>query len=163
MSDATTERFPEIGTGASALEPAQHQEILTLKSRYCFAVDATIQDPSRVDALLELMTDDVVLDYGAAGVHSGHEAVRRFYCETLTAALAWSFHSASNPVLTATDATHATGDWYVHAFGIYRAALAAGPQPVWGRYREEYVKTAAGWRIHRLKLLLEVLPTDAKG
>lgn len=138
---------------------ADGAEIVRLKARYCHAVDATIKDPARVGELLELLHDDVVVDYGAAGgAGRGKEQVRRLYLEQLCAALAWSFHVASNPILERTGEDTATGCWYVQAYGVFRAALAAGPQPVWGRYHERYERTATGWKIRELVLTLESPP-----
>lgn len=138
---------------------ADGAEIVRLKALYCHAVDATIQDPARVGELLELLHDDVVVDYGAVGgAGRGREQVRRLYQERLCAALAWSFHVASNPILERTGEDTATGCWYVQAYGVFRAAPAAGPQPVWGRYHERYERTATGWKIRELVLTLESPP-----
>lgn len=135
---------------------ADGAEIVRLKARYCHAVDATIQDPARIDELLELLHDDVVVDYGAVGgAGCGKAEVRRLVQERLCAALVWSFHVASNPVLERTGEDTATGCWYVQAYGVFRATPAAGPQPVWGRYHERYERTAAGWKIRELVLTLE--------
>jgi hypothetical protein len=146
---------------AQTLSAADEAAIIGLKARYCHAVDATIRDPGQVGELLELLHDDVVVDYGTIGSCRGKEQVRRLYEETLCSMLAWNFHVASNPIPERTGETTATGRWYVYAHGVYRAALAAGPQPVWGRYHERYERTAAGWKIRELQLIVDTPPKAA--
>ena len=133
--------------------------IIKLKSQYSFAVDLVTKDPSQINQLTDLMADDIVVDYGPSGVYTGKTAVANFFQNILPQAVAWGFHMPLNPIINVTSPKAATGDWYVHALGVYKSAYAAGPLPVFGRYHDTYVRTSDGWRFKTITLTLDTPPT----
>lgn len=135
------------------------EEIKELKARYGYAVDAALKDPTKTGDITKLMTDDIVADYGAAGTYTGKAQVTNYFRNVVPLQVAWGFHMALNPVIRVTGATTATGAWYVYALGVYKSAYAAGPQPVYGRYEETYVRTFTGWKIKTLTLYVDTPPT----
>jgi hypothetical protein len=143
-----------------AAQSASTMDIIKLKARYSFAVDLVTKSPSQINQLTDLMTDDIVVDYGPSGVYSGKAAVANFFQNILPQAVAWGFHMPQNPVIEVTNNTTATGEWYVHAYGVYNGAFAAGPVPVFGRYHDTYVKTAKGWLFKTITLTIDTPPSE---
>jgi hypothetical protein len=101
----------------------------------------------------------VVVNYGPSGTFTGKAQVTFLFQSVLPQVFAWSFHTPLNPVITVASPTTASGDWYVHALGVYKTAYQAGPQPVYGRYHDTYVRTAQGWKFRTITLTIDTPPT----
>lgn len=144
---------------AANSEAVNTLNIIKLKSKYSFAVDLVTKDQSKINQLTDLMTDDIVVNYGPSGTYTGKAAVANFFQNILPLAVAWGFHMPLNPVINLTSSRTATGEWYVHALGVYKSAYGAGPQPVYGRYQDTYVKTRNGWQFKTITLTIDTPPT----
>lgn len=146
------------GTTVGSRELSDTAKIIELKTRYAYAVDDAAKDPSKSAAITDTMTDDVVVVYDTAGTFTGKAAVQNFFQNLLPLSIAWSFHLPLQPLIEITGPDTATGRWYVLAYGVYKPYYGP-PVTVYGRYREEYVRTASGWKIKRLDLKLDFPPT----
>ncbi|WP_265112108.1 nuclear transport factor 2 family protein [Halosolutus halophilus] len=105
-------------------------------------------DKHDVDGVLELMTDDCVLDYGDFGRYDGKDELRGFlegYVEGETGILD-SFHLAINPWITV-DGDTATGRWHFLDLGHVEDMGAA-----WlaGFYTIDFTKEGNEWLINKL-------------
>ncbi len=129
-----------------------------LKSAYVYAVDAILQDPSRIGNLLALLDDDICLDYGPFGTLRGKPDVQHFFQVTAPTVSTWSFHTASHPLLVI-DGARGTGMWKVVTAGVLTSD-ATRVQQVYATYQDEYVKTATGWKFKVIKVLFDTPPTS---
>ncbi len=158
-NEASSAAVTQAQSGTNADDTASTLSIIKLKSKYSFAVDLVTKDPSKINQLTDLMTDDIVVDYGPSGIYTGKAAVANFFQNILPQAIAWGFHMPQNPVIEITGNRTATGDWYVHALGVYKSAYAAGPQPVYGRYHDTYSKSQGEWKFKTIQLIVDMPPT----
>ena len=129
-----------------------------LKAAYAYAIDALLKDPSEIDSLLALFTDDICLDYGPFGIFRGKPDIQNFFQVTVPTVSTWSFHVASHPILVI-DGAHGTGVWKVVAGAVLTSDTSRVPQ-VYATYQDEYVKTATGWKFKVIKVLFDTPPTS---
>ena len=135
MDNALAERF-------TALEDIE--AIKELKSIYCYLLDAGVAgDSTKMDELVELFTDDCLVDFSELGVHQGRKAVADFYKDLVPSTLSYSAHMVSNPMIEV-DGKTATGKWYFIVPCTFRQTAQASW--VQGRYDEEYVKMEGQWK-----------------
>ncbi len=134
------------------------REIQTLRARYTYALDATISDPRRIEELLSLFADDGCADYESFGFARGKPALRTFFTVNMPSIIAWTFHTALNPVLDV-GLINAYGTWYFNARAVFKANYAAGPQAFFGSYEEEYVRTLTGWKFRVVLAHFSAPPT----
>lgn len=147
-----------IGTPLPILNLNDIQEIQTLKSKYTFAVDATVADPRKVDDLMALLSDDVCMDYGPFGRVRGKSAARTFFNTTIPSMIAWSLHFALDSVITA-GLLNASAMWHFEARAVFKDKYSEGPITFFGHYEDQFVKTSTGWKIRSLICLFETPPT----
>lgn len=107
---------------------------------------ADLVDRARLDELMELFTEDAVLDYGHGRVFTGRETMRGLFADRLLATYRATSHHISN-VRIEVDGDRAQAACHVYAWHE-RADDGATPQ-VWGRYLDDLVRTENGWRIGR--------------
>jgi hypothetical protein len=117
------------------------EEIKLLKARYCRCVDTKDWTGYRA-----LMVDDYVLD-SDGGVHTGADAVLAFVEAALGAAT--TVHQVHTPEIAFTDDDHATGTWAMEDMVIIPGEHGEFRLHGMGHYREEYVRTADGWRLQK--------------
>lgn len=105
---------------------------------------ARLVDECEPEAVAALFTDDARIDYGPAlgGPQQGRAAVDRFF-QGLHA-FARTSHHVSNHQIRFEGEGRACGTVYVLAWHQFRSGRPSGW--VFGRYEDEYVRTAAGWR-----------------
>jgi len=115
------------------------------------------------DAFVELFSEDCRLEVG--GLVEGREALRPWLARRPDDLR--SRHVFTNIHVDVIDADHARGITYVTLYRhVGKEALArepielAGPAAV-GHYEDEFVRTAAGWRIASRKAQLAFLRADA--
>jgi hypothetical protein len=119
--------------------------IVEMMAVYCSAIDL-----GRWDTLPGLFTEDCVLDFGAVmGRFEGHEGLRRF-AGVLAGIDLFMRHFNTNVVVTG-DGAHARAESYVLAI----TGPSGGRARTTGRYEDELVKTASGWRIRVRRALLD--------
>lgn len=111
--------------------------IRELMARACFHFDN-----GEFEAWLDLFTADGTFDLGAIGRHSGREALQKFLQSLpLTNGLPMMKHCVMNSIVNVAG-DQATAQSYV-------AVVRGGDQlviSVAGRYEDQLVKTAKGWR-----------------
>ena len=118
-----------------------------LMTDYCYAVDQLTD----VDELLDLFTDDAVLDFtdiGLATMH-GRPALKDFY-DGVFAGMSHHQHYISNFRLEAFSGDTATMRAYVQGLG---RAIDGNEVHVHVRYRMDCVKTEAGWKCSKYWIL----------
>ncbi len=119
------------------------EEIKGLKARYAAACDNNY-DP---DTIAGLFVPDGVWDGGDLGRAEGREAIRAFFVKA-PKAFPFAIHNVMNPIIEVSGDS-ARGQWYL----LQPLTMAKGNQAAWlaGRYEDEYVRTAEGWRFRRLR------------
>lgn len=114
-----------------------------LMTDYCYAVDAL----TSVDELLDLFTDDAVLDFSDIGlpVMTGKPEFKKFF-DSVFADMAYHTHYISNFRVESYAGDHAVMRAYVQGFG---RSKDGNEVHVHVRYRMECVNSAAGWKFTR--------------
>lgn len=115
-------------------------EIVDLVHRYSYLVDL-----GRHEELVELFTDDCVIDYGRglAPLISGKDAFRALFERGPTGTPVQSHHNA-NVIITFDDPDRASVLTSVYAWH----ELHDGTNPrIWGYYHDVAVRTDDGWRL----------------
>ena len=134
-------------TDTSAGNLADAQDIRNLQVAYAYAIDS-----GAYDELDQVFTVDAVGDYDRAGRVEGVAAIKalcRQALEPLTAAQ----HLNTNH-LAKIDGDTATASCYLNVH-LYRENTPGGDHlRMGGRYDDELVRTADGWRIRHRKLTL---------
>lgn len=118
-----------------------------LMTAYCYAVD----ELNDVEGLLNLFTDEPVLDFSDIGLPAmhGREECRAFY-EGVFADMSHHTHYLSNFRVDAYDGESADVRAYVHGLG---RAKDGNEVEVHVRYRMSCVKTSVGWKCRRYAIL----------
>jgi hypothetical protein len=128
--------------------------IKQLKARYCAFADQDY-DPVGISSLF---IESGVWDGGPFGRHVGRQAIHDFFTG-VSRVITFVDHYATNPLIEV-DGDEATGRWDLWAPIVKEPAPAA--YWIMGKYREEYVRTADGWRFRLLALDVRALsPYDA--
>jgi len=119
------------------------ENIKRLKATYCYLVDSSFADKSKLDCFDKLFVDDAWVDFDFMGMHKGKEAILSFYRDVIAEILSYTAHQVTNPLIDV-DGEQAAGQWYVLVPMTFRQT----GQAVWlqGRYSEEYVKLGGQWR-----------------
>lgn len=114
-----------------------------LVTEYCLAVDKLTD----VDALLDLFTDDAVLDFSAIGLPlmEGKPTFKAFY-DSVFADMTHHQHYIGNFKIESYDGD--TGVVFAYAHGLGRSS-DGNTVDVHVRYRMTCVRTANGWKIAR--------------
>jgi hypothetical protein len=144
-----------ITVGADEL--ADIETLRRFKARYGQLVDAVVSGPSPqlLEPLLDLFTEDVVADFRPTlGLMNGRAALRQMFGTLLPASRAWVWHSFHSPEIRVAG-ERAQARWTLFALATSRQAPTVEPVMIYGRYRDEYVRTPAGWRQSRLEFVNE--------
>lgn len=122
---------------ASLVDRFALQDLMT---DYCYAVDQ-LDD---VDTLLDLFTDDAVLDFSAIGLPEmpGKDVFKKFYDEVF-ADISHHTHYISNFRVESFDGDRAVMRAYVQGLG---RAKDGNEVHVHVRYRMGCIRTPAGWK-----------------
>jgi hypothetical protein len=129
--------------------------IKQLKHRYCAYADQDY-DP---DGVASLFIEDGIWDGGPFGRHEGRRAIHAFFTG-VSKLITFANHYVTNPIIEINGDT-ATGRWDLWAPFVKEP----GPAAYWimGKYREEYVRTADGWRFKLLSLEVRALSPYEQG
>jgi hypothetical protein len=132
------------------------EEIKMSKHLYGDIVDHLPQTgEAGIEELCKLFTADAALDFTelfGRTLH-GHDDIREQF-RLLAADRAWMWHSFTNPVIEITGDA-ARSRWVIHAKSTGRADANGAPDLIYGRYADEYVRTAHGWKQSKLKMVNE--------
>ena len=120
------------------------EEICQLKYRYCAFCD----DNYNPDGIANLFVEDGVWNGGAFGVAEGRAGIRDFFAAA-PSQVKFAVHQVANPIIEV-NGDVATGGWYLWQPMV----MCEGEQAMWlcAKYRDDYVRTEAGWRFKNLKL-----------
>jgi hypothetical protein len=138
------------------------EAIIALKYTYGQVIDRLVREGpaagpnARSDDLRAVFTTDVVLDLTeipGMPPMAGIEAVITQFSTVMPGALHWMWHAFHNPLITI-DGDRASGEWLLSAYSIGKDQPDAPPVGTVGRYLDEYVRTADGWRTSRVKFKL---------
>lgn len=139
-------------------------EIMNLKYRYGEIIDRLVRDKGvpAGDVIANVFTEDASLDLVEAGlVHvHGHAAITDLFVNTLPPATKWMWHGFFNPLISI-DGDKASGHWLLQAFSLTPDKPDGPTNATVGRYEEEYVRTANGWRTSKVKFYLGTTFTSA--
>lgn len=134
-----------------------YKAIEELKAAYGYALDAVVADPSKIDDLLKLFTDNICLDYGPLGRFNGKPAVKTFFQTVVPSLTAWDFHVASHPILSI-NGNVASGVWRVIAHGVTKSPPGTEVNLSYARYRDRYEKTPGGWKLRTVIVIFDIPP-----
>lgn len=122
-------------------------EIANVKARYCAASDLCPSDiGAALAAFRTAFTDDVIGDYGFRVFH-GFEELTGFMTTAVAGNSEWMVHMLHTPLIVVAG-DKATGDWTV--MGQMKRRDGGTIDTVLGRYSDELVRTADGWRIAKV-------------
>jgi ketosteroid isomerase-like protein len=122
-------------------------EIFQLKSKYSWYYDTP-----EFDKLMDLFTEDAVLDMGPYGKHTGREEIRQLFAENISSPNNNfpALHATTNPLIEI-DGDDATGQFY-----LLDTVLTDSPdRPTlgWGAvYYENYRRENGRWLISRIRM-----------
>lgn len=122
-------------------ELEDREAIRELKARYLNACD--LKDPDTVrDCFAE---GEVLIDYGYIGVFRDRDSFVKLFRDLGCHPQVLDMHHGANPQITLTGEDTATGHWALHYQNLNADSHALTQLAV--AYDDEYVRTAAGWRI----------------
>jgi hypothetical protein len=123
--------------------------IQNLKARYCVAVDALTADTaSAAETFRSIFHQRAVAEYGGDPV-IGIAALTEFLCSAIAGNSEWRVHMIHTPLIVV-DGDRATGDWTLL---VHLKRPGGTVDVLLGRYSDEFVRTAEGWRIARVRFL----------
>jgi hypothetical protein len=122
-------------------------EIANVKARYCAASDKTPNDTAGALAgFREVFTDDIIGDYGF-GIFNGFDELTGFMTTAVAGTSEWMVHMLHTPNINV-NGDRATGNWTVSS--QMRRRDGGQIDLVLGRYSDEFIRTAEGWKICRV-------------
>lgn len=122
-------------------------EIANVKARYCAASDKTPVDAAAaLDGFRSVFTPDVIGDYGFR-VFNGFDELTGFMTTMVAGNSEWMMHMLHTPCIVV-DGDRATGDWTV--MSQMKRQDGGQVDTVLGRYSDEFIRTADGWKICRV-------------
>ena len=132
--------------------------ISNIKYAYGEIIDRLVRDGGEggAEQLKALFTEDASLDLVEAGlIHAqGHDVIVELFTKVLPGNVHWMWHGFYNPLITI-DGDKAKGHWLLLAYS--KETAEAAPRATVGRYEEQYVRTAKGWRANKVKFHLGAL------
>ena len=129
-------------------QAADWVEIYQLKSKYSWYYDTP-----EFEKLMDLFTEDAVLDMGPYGKHVGREQIRELFAENISSAdnNFPTLHATTNPLIEV-DGDHATGQWFL--LDTVLTDTPDKPTLGWGAvYYEDYRREGGRWLISHIRML----------
>ncbi len=121
--------------------------IANLKACYCAASDLSASDAEAArQQLMQVFTPDFFGDYGMA-TFDGPAAMADFLCTAIGGNSEWMIHHLTSPHIEIAGET-ATGEWAVL---VHSKRRDGERMEVVGRYRDQFRRTAQGWKISRIE------------
>jgi len=126
--------------------------IQKVKATYCMAADAVVREPDRSKATLtSLFMPDASADYGVATC-DGSEELLGYLVHAISDNNEWLFHHIGTPIIEINGDT-AKGDWTLIV--QMKQKHLDGKEQLIGRYSDEFVRTAEGWKITSIRFVEE--------
>jgi ketosteroid isomerase-like protein len=124
------------------------EDLIKLKARYVNYNDGGWQGPTHTDpdAVADMFVEDGIWDGSPnAGYAKGHDEIRALFEQFR--AVKFIIHYVTNPLIEIHGDT-ATGHWHALV-----TSTMPGDVALWilGLYKEQYVRTARGWKIKVLR------------
>jgi ketosteroid isomerase-like protein len=121
------------------------EAIRKLKATYCDLVDAGLEDPANLEALLAHFTADAKLDFGmgAASQHEGLAGARTFFGQLVAPSIRFCMHMIHNSFIEV-EGDSARGRWYFEVPAVDAGSGKA--QWMAGRYLEQYRRERGEWK-----------------
>jgi hypothetical protein len=133
-------------------------EICRIKGLYVDTIDRIVRDrqPDDIEKLGNLFADDSIIDFTqlGIGVIDGKKAIVELFSETMPTATAWMWHKIGSPVIDV-NVDHAVGRWTLYALSTLVSDPTARPSATYGRYVDEFRRTAEGWKCVKIFFLNE--------
>jgi hypothetical protein len=133
------------GAGSPATVADDHREIIDLTVAYCYVLDER-----RFDDLASIFSADAVADYGSVVCHGIDEIVEKV--SGSIASMDATQHVVTNHRVTV-DGDTARSFCYLQSQHVVRGTPGGELYMIAGRYEDELVRTAAGWRIEYRRLV----------
>jgi hypothetical protein len=149
-SAAPAEASNSVATRLRVLEDIH--EITELKHRYGVALDNLIAGPNGAGEFVDLFVSDFQVDYDVFGVYTDKAALTALLEGVIAPTFAWGFHVVQNPRINV-NGDSATGEWYLTAQVVYEGGTEI--VPFYGRYVDQYVRTADGWKFKSSVLVFD--------
>lgn len=125
---------------------ADKSEIADLIHAYCYHFDR-----AEPEAVVDLFTDDAVIDYGPdVPPMTGKAVFGPMIAQGLAERFSATSHHVSNIVIRFDGRQAATSVCYLYAWHRYRDG--GGESELWGQYHHRLERTSEGWKIARLTL-----------
>jgi hypothetical protein len=142
----------QIATALKRL--ADIEAIKQLKARYVRCADGQLWE----EWGNEVLAEDCILE-SEAGIHEGRDCIIAAISESLNGAK--TVHRVTTPEITLTGPDTASAIWPVQDF--VTMTLNGAPYAFNGSsyYEEDYVRTAAGWRLKHSKLVRQQIDRTA--
>jgi len=138
------------------------EAIRKLKATYCDLVDAGLEEPANLEALLVHFTADAKLDFGMgeASQHQGLDGARTFFGKLVAPSIRFCMHMVHNSFIEV-DGDSAKGRWYFEV----PAVDAGSGEAQWmaGRYLEEYRREGGRWKFASMAVQWAFIVPYAKG
>jgi ketosteroid isomerase-like protein len=122
-------------------------EIFQLKSKYSWYYDTP-----DLEKLMDLFTEDAVLDMGPYGLHTGREHIRELFAENMSSPdnNFPTFHATTNPLIEV-DGDDATGQWFL--LDTVLTDTPDRPNLGWAAvYYEKYRRENGRWLIRHIRM-----------
>ena len=121
-------------------------QLQAVKALYCQTIDSITQDAAGASVRLrQLFVPEAKADYGMGmSVLEGRDAVADFLLKAIGAGNEALWHSIHTPHIEI-QGDHAVGRWTVLV--RMKAKGAAQAAMLFGRYVDEFQRTAAGWKV----------------
>jgi len=123
-----------------------------LETMYAYCRHA---DQLNGDAMADLFVEDCASNFFAGRADSelrGREALRSFLRGALAVTVSGSHHIANAELIFETP-DRVTLHCYMYSWQRFQGFPSTADCHRWGRYENQFVRTAEGWRLSRLRLL----------
>ena len=149
MSQALSER-PAAATFEDTIRQLKDR-VDILETLYAYCRHADNLDGK---AMAELFVEDCVSQFipGDEWVLNGRPALEKFLCDALAVTVSGSHHIA-NPELTFETPDRVVLNCYMYSWQRFNGFPITADCHRWGRYENRFVRTPAGWRMDRLRLV----------
>ena len=113
---------------------------------------AHLMDSRDIPALVEILTEDAVCDFGPYGIWRGKTEIFEGWSKVFTDAIPYGgFHATTNMWVEMTSDTTAISRCYLHDISN-KPDPRADPIVWYGIYDEDYTKVDGHWKIQRCQL-----------
>ena len=115
-----------------------------------------LMDARDIDALIEIVTEDAICEYGPYGTWKGRQEIHDGWIGVIQSSDIYSipysgFHATTNQWVELTSESTAVSRTYLHDI-VHEPDPRTNPVTWYGIYDEDYVKVDGDWKIKRCSL-----------